>query len=55
MVREKNGKKFKKEKRDKKKVESLRKEDLKWLSSNTQFDHSNIEEWHGVRDRGSKK
>ena len=49
MAREKGGRKFRKENKEKKKkVVSLRKSDLQWLSKNTQFDHINIEEWHQV-------
>ena len=32
----------------KKKTLSLKKEDMKWLSSNTQFDKEHIEQWHKV-------
>ena len=32
----------------KKKALSLKKEDMQWLSSNTQFDKEHIKQWHKV-------
>ena len=40
--------KFKKENEKRKKSVALKKDDIVWLSKNTNFDPENIEDWHKV-------
>ena len=51
MGREKGGKKFRKESRNRRKsVGALEKKDLQWLSQNTNFESENIQAWHQVNE-----
>jgi hypothetical protein len=55
MGREKGKGKFKKENKENKKKKTalnLKKDDMQWLASNTQFDKENIQEWHTVGKHG---
>ena len=53
MAKERGGKKFRKESKNKRKKSiALEKNDLQWLSQNTHFESQNIKDWHQV---GCKK